>query len=223
MSETILLLEDDRSLLRAVRGVLELEGYTVLACATVAEARRAVWEQTPGLMVLDVLLPDGNGVEFCREYRAAYGGGTPVLFLTALGQQQDILAGYEAGGADYLVKPFDLQILLLKIQALLASRAAADSIVVGPLRLDGRLRAAYLDGEDLLLTPKEYAVLEYLARNRSGYVKARELYEAVWGMEAQGERTVRQHIGELRKKMGGRQGVDILSQWGEGYRLVRKG
>ncbi len=222
MQETVLLLEDDAAITRVNKGLLEMNGYRVLACASLKEARRTVWEETPDLMVLDVRLPDGSGRDFCREYREEYGSGTPVLFLTVMKESRDIVAGYKAGATDYLLKPFDVDMLLLKVRALLENRAAGDSIVIGALRLDCFARIAYLNEVDLLLTPKEYSVLEYLARSRSRFVKARELYEKVWGSQAWGERTVREHIREIRKKLGGGAPVTLLSRQGNGYRLIRE-
>ena len=220
--ETILLLEDDTVLMKANRGILEMNGYRVLACTEIQEAWAAAREETPDLMVLDVMLPDGKGTDFYREYRAEYGDGTPALFLTVMKESGNIAEGYGSGGVDYIVKPFPMENLLMKVDSLLKGyKAAGEKIHIGLLRLDCIANAAYLDGNDLLLTPKEYSVLEYLARNRNRYVTAKELYAKVWGMEAVGERTTREHIREIRKKLGDDASVDIESEWGNGYRLVR--
>ena len=220
--ETILLLEDDAALMKANRGILEMNGYRVLACAEIKEAWTAAREEMPDLMVLDVMLPDGKGTDFYREYRAEYGDGTPALFLTVMKESEDIAEGYVSGGVDYIVKPFPMERLLMKVDSLLKGyRAAGEKIYIGTLRLDCIANAAYLDEKDLLLTPKEYSVLEYLARNRNRYVTAKELYAKVWGMEAVGERTVKEHIRKIRKKLGNDAPVDIESEWGYGYRLGR--
>lgn len=222
MKETILLLEDDATIMRVNKGILEMNDYRVVACASLKEARKAVWEETPDLMVLDVRLPDGSGKDFCREYREEYGGGTPVLFLTVMKKSKDIVAGYVAGATDYLLKPFDVDMLLLKVRALLENKAASDGIVMGRLRLNCFAKIAYMNEINLLLTPKEYSVLEYLIRNRSRFIKVKELYEEVWGTQAQGARTVREHIREIRKKLGDSAGVSIVSHQGDGYRFIRE-
>lgn len=223
--ETVLMLEDDLPLLDFNTTSLESGGYRVLACPDVKSARKALGAESPDIMVLDVRLPDGNGFDFYKEYKEQYGGGTPVIFLTALDREDYIAQGYDIGGLDYIIKPFKADHLAKKIRSLLDShKAAGETIVFGSLRLDCVSNIASLDGKDLLLSPKEYLVLEYLARNRSRYVTATELYEKVWGMDVvAGERTARVHIREIRKKMKSGASVDIISEWGSGYRLVRTG
>lgn len=219
---TILLLEDDPALMKANRGVLEMNGYRVLACSEIKEAWAAAREETPGLMVLDVMLPDGKGTDFYREYRAEYGDGIPALFLTVMQESTDIAEGYGAGGVDYIVKPFPMEYLLMKVESLLKSyKAAGEKIHIGPLRLDCIVNAAYFDGKDLLLTPKEYAVLEYLARNRNRYVTAAELYKKAWGMDAVDTRPIKQHIRGIREKLGDNGPVVIDSEQGKGYRMKK--
>ena len=219
--ETILLLEDDPVLMKANRGILEMNGYRVLACSDIGEAWAAAREETPALMVLDVMLPDGKGTDFYREYRAGY-GSVPALFLTVMKESWDIAEGYGAGGVDYIIKPFPMEQLLMKVDSLLESyRAAGEKIHIGPLRLDCIANAAFLNGKDLLLTPKEYSVLEYLARNRNRYVTSKELYTKVWGMEAVDTRPVKQHIRTIRDKLGDNGPVAIDSEQGKGYRLKK--
>jgi DNA-binding response OmpR family regulator len=224
--ETILLLEDDIAIMRANKGILELNDYRVLACYNLNEARNAMREETPDLMVLDIMLPDGTGVDFCREYREGHGMAVPVLFLTALKDNADMITGYESGGTDYLVKPFGADMLLLKVRALLESgraktKAATEIITVGSLRLDCMASIASYNGTDLILKPKEFAVLKYLIHNRGDYVTSDELYEKVWGMEALDKRPVKQQIKRLRDKIVGSD-IAIDSEYGDGYRLVEK-
>jgi DNA-binding response OmpR family regulator len=223
--ETVLMLEDDLLLLESNAAGLEANGYRVLACPNVRAARKALADESPDVLVLDVQLPDGNGFEFYEEYKEKYGGGTPVIFLTVMERADYIARGYDIGGLDYIIKPYKVEHLAKKIRSLLGGfKAAAEAIVLGNLRLDSISGIAFWDGKDLLLTPKEYAVLEYLARNRNRYVTAKELYEKVWGMDAAaGERTARVHVRDIRKKLGRNAAVDIESKWGNGYRFIRNG
>lgn len=220
--EIILLLEDDPAIMKANRGILEMNGYRVIACADIKSACAAVREEKPDLMVLDVMLPDGSGTDFYREYRAEYGNGTPALFLTVMKKRQNIAEGYGAGAVDYIIKPYPMENLLMKVESLLKSyREAGEKIHIGPLTLDFIANIAYLDGKDLLLAPKEFLTLGYLARNRNRYVSAKELYEKAWGMAPVDTRPVKQHIRTLRDKLGDNGRVIIDSVQGKGYQLKK--
>ena len=114
---TILLVEDNPHIMKINAQLLSMQGYAVLKAATAEEARNRLKEKQADLIVLDVMLPDGGGLELCRELKTRY--PVPVLFLTALGASRDIVDGFRAGGDYYLVKPYDLEVLLSKIRALL--------------------------------------------------------------------------------------------------------
>jgi two-component system response regulator ResD len=216
--ETVLLLEDDMMLLKANADYLAMEGYRVLACENERHAWEALQKESPDIMVLDVKLPEGSGLDFCREYQEKYGKGTPALFLSALKKPVDIDAGYEAGGVDYIVKPFRIDRLAMKIRAMLEhTKAVGEAIILGKLRLDCVSNIAYLDGEDLRLMPKEYAVLEYLAHNRNTVIPAEIVYEKVWGHPMNGdENAVKITVSRLRKKLEG-SGYTVSSGRGDGY------
>ena len=219
---TVLLLEDDVIVMKANKGILELEDFRVLACYSLEEAWEVVRKTTPDLLVLDIMLPDGNGVDFCKEYRAKYGKNVPVLFLSVLSENEDIIKGYGAGGVDYLVKPFAAEMLLIKVRALLENKkAASEVIILGNLRLDDIACIATLDGADLLLKPKGFALLKYLMLNRGKFVSAEILYEKVWGMAAIETNQVKKQIHYLRTKLDGSAFV-IDFENSEGYRLTMK-
>lgn len=116
---SILVIEDNADIRKITRTALEMAGYRALVCSTLREAREALREKPPDLILLDVELPDGSGLDFCREYRAARESGPPVLFLSGRQEKPDVMAGYTAGGIDYIVKPYDMDILLMKVQAML--------------------------------------------------------------------------------------------------------
>lgn len=218
----ILIVEDNVQILEANRRLLELKGYAVRTAASLEEARRAVLETPPGLMVLDIMLPDGSGLDFCRENR--WLANTPILFLTALGEPADVVAGLRAGGDDYLSKPFSFEVFLARIEALLrrAQRNAQPTgQKLGPFGIDFIARRVYLGGRDVLLTPKEYELFRLLARNRAHYLPPEWLFANVWGSAPLGDvRTVYAHISKLRRKLEMPGEFDIVQKRGSGYRLV---
>jgi DNA-binding response OmpR family regulator len=216
--ETVLMLEDELPLLKSNAAGLEASGYRVLACPNVKAARRALAEEVPDMLVLDVQLPDGNGFEFYREYKEKYGGGTPVIFLTVMESEDYIARGYDIGGLDYIIKPYNVEHLAKKIHSLLGShKAAAETLVIGNLRLECISSIASLNGKNLFLAPKEYAVLEYLARNRNKTITAEAIYEKVWGYDlGKEDNAVRKTVSKLRKKLKGSEYTIDISR-GEGY------
>jgi DNA-binding response OmpR family regulator len=220
--ETVLIVEDDLNILRANTAALELEGYRVHTAVTLDEARSVSKAYPPDLILLDVLLPDGNGLDYCGELRGE--SGVRILFLSALGTKADVLAGLRAGGDDYIAKPYDMDELILRVKALLRRGRmlgrAEPPLTLGKLTLDRTSRRAFLSGRDILLKPKEFAVLSLLAESRGRTVPAKELYEKVWGMRLIGDmRTVKEHISRIRGKLGKESAVYIVSERGKGYRL----
>ncbi|MDL2253653.1 response regulator transcription factor [Ruminococcaceae bacterium OttesenSCG-928-I18] len=222
----ILLVEDNAKIQKANRRMLELNGYIVDTVPSLAGARASMEKSVPDLLVLDIMLPDGSGLAFCEEVRTQY--DMPILFLTALGEKDSIVKGLRAGGDDYLPKPYDYDELLARIEALLrrAERRggrASPGEDIGPLHLDHLAGRAYLNGRDVLLKPKEYALLHMLVQSAGQYLRAEDLYAAVWGSDVNGDaRTVYVHISGLRKKLCmQKDGVlNIEHTRGKGYRFV---
>ena len=218
----ILMIEDNPAILRTNRIELEQEGYRVLTAETLAEGRALLECEYPDLILLDILLPDGNGLAYCKEL---FGQNAPrILFLSALNTPEDVIAGLLAGGDDYMTKPYLVEELLARVQVLLrrpALRRNEPSILrAGPLELNTIAGRAYLAGEDLLLTRMEYTMLEYLANNMEKYSSAEELYRKLWDMDTGGDvRTVWEHVSRLRKKLA-EGAADIESVRGKGYRLL---
>lgn len=216
---TILLVEDNPHIMRINVRLLALRGYEVLQAATVAQAREQLRWHPVDLIVLDVLLPDGSGVELCREVKRRY--HIPVLFLTALGESRDVVEGLRAGGDDYLAKPYDLEVFLARIEARL--RARADSrryVCYGCLRLDTVSLAGSVNEQPIQLTQKEFAVLRLLAQNPERKVSQAELMREVWGTDAEKEnRALWTLISRLRKKLRSEESrLEIVSLQG-GYLL----
>ena len=198
----ILIVEDETDVLRANRLYLEQEGYEVIAAATVHDAQNAVWEQPPDLIVLDVMLPDGSGYDFCKEIRKIT--TAPIIFLTCMDSKENIIGGLELGADDYITKPFSLDILSARIAAQLRRGGLSrGAIVLPPLRIDLRVGKAQLYGEELGLSSKELQLLAFFAENTGREFTPEEIYRAVWDEElgASYSNTVRVHISNLRSKL----------------------
>jgi DNA-binding response OmpR family regulator len=219
---TILIVEDDRDILSANRAALELEGYDVLTADTLSRGRSVAEELSPDLIILDILLPDGNGLSYCEELRGK--SDIRILFLSALKTREDVLAGLRAGGDDYISKPYDMDELLLRVEALLRRGRLVGQgeppLGLGGLEMDFVSHRALLCGRDILLKPKEFALLAVLAREPGKTLSAAELYKKVWSMDMAGDaRTVKEHISRIRSKLGKECGFLIVSERGKGYRL----
>lgn len=223
----ILLVEDSEEILKYNREALENAGYGVEAARSMEGARKKLELHKPDLLVLDIMLPDGSGVDLCREIREA-ASSLPILFLSGLGESGQIVQGLRAGGDDYIVKPYKVEELLARIEASLrrlemmaGSRLAADGYC---LFLDAKTQRAYINEQDLMLKPKEYRLLDFLMRNRNRYTGAGELYEEIWGMESNEDvRTIFVHISNIRSKMrkaASRCPIVIEGFKNRGYRLA---
>ena len=205
----VLIVEDNEKLAHGLRSNLEFEGYTAVVAATAAAAIASVRESPPDLIILDLMLPDTDGYRVLRQLRES-GDATPVLVLTALGEEADKVRGFRFGADDYVTKPFGLMELLARVGALLrrsqssAKRdaASANGEAFGDVRLDRATHTVTRRGRPVALRPKEYELLLSLLQ-RNGQVATRlELLKEVWGYdEAVMSRTVDTHIAELRRKL----------------------
>lgn len=214
----ILLIEDDPDIASANKIMLELEGYSVIEARTLKKGKELVESASPDLVVMDIMLPDGNSLDYCRELRGK--SGVRILFLSALGTKEDIVEGLRAGGDDYLAKPYIMDELLLRIQSLMRrGNMNQNDINQDGLTFNSLSNQAFYDGKDLMLKPKEYAVLDLLYKNRDFYLSAEEIYSAVWNTEGGDDlSTVHNHIYSLRKKLAGTR-FSIELKRGRGYRL----
>jgi DNA-binding response OmpR family regulator len=224
----LLLVEDEEDLVETVRPRLVREGYAVDVATTVAEALEKLPLNAYDLLVLDLRLPDGDGLELCRRVRAgeldAPGGAElRILMLTARAALDDRVRGLDAGADDYLVKPFSLAELLARLRALLRRDAAGetDDLRVGDLVLDPTRHQAWRAGRPLRLTRKEFGVLEHLMRHPGQVVSAAELLRQVWDEHADRlTETVRVTVGTLRRKLNGDGEPSVIETVpGKGYRL----
>ena len=197
----ILLVEDDTALRTGLTELFTREGYTVMPAANAAEARQFL-SANINLIVLDVTLPDGNGVTLCQEWRNA-GVATPILFLTAKDEEFDIVRGLDAGGNDYVTKPFRMMELLSRIRALLRRNAPASVTTSGELEIDPAHMQVRRGGEIIPLTLTEYKVLNMLVSSRS-IVTREQLLDIFWddGAKFVDDNTLSVHISRLREKIG---------------------
>jgi DNA-binding response OmpR family regulator len=217
--KTILCVEDDLNILGNNRAVLIQAGYAVLTAENLAQARIHLSKQAPGAIVLDIMLPDGNGLEFLKELRAA-GSKIPVIMLTAWGESFNVAKGLRAGANDYLGKPFEYEVLLARVEVLFRNvEQIPETMERGPLKLDITAGQAFLDGVDMLLTQKEFSLLLLFAQNEECAMSAEYLYEKVWRQTiGDDNRTLKKHLSNLRKKLeDGNSGYKITATRGEGY------
>ena len=213
----ILLVEDDTALRGALEELLRREGYEVAKASNI----RCACEEMNGsidLVLLDVGLPDGDGVGLCKAWRNG-GIQTPILFLTAKDEELDVVRGLDAGGNDYVTKPFRMQELLSRIRALLRRNQPQETTVSrSGITLDKSRLQASRDGEDLLLTVTEYKILVKLICQRSIITRA-VLLEALWDADSRfvDDNTLSVHISRLREKVGA---AHIKTVRGVGYQWV---
>jgi DNA-binding response OmpR family regulator len=219
----ILLVEDDADLAKGLAFNLRHEGYEVLVAGTVKDGRRAAQRDGVDLVVLDLMLPDGDGLEILRALRGA-GSRVPVLCLTARGQETDKVMGLGSGADDYVTKPFGLAELFARIAALLrrAGPAAAETVRLGAAVVDlAGHRVARGDREEDL-TPVETDLLRYLLARRGQAVERDQILRDLWGVASKHDtRTLDNHVARLRRKLEDDPASPrvIVTVHGTGYRL----
>ena len=204
MSARILVVEDEPGIAEPLVAHLGREGFEATAVNTVADARARFEREPPALMVLDVMLPDGDGRDLCRELRST--SDVPIVLLTARGADADRIVGLELGADDYVVKPFSAGELVARIRAILrrAERAPARHVVeIADLRLDLDARIVTLRGSSIPLAAREFDLLALLMRNAGSVVRREEIMDEVWDPHWFGStKTLDVHIAWLRKKLG---------------------
>jgi DNA-binding response OmpR family regulator len=223
-TQTVLLVDDDEDLLIALRRVLATEGYEVRTAIDGESGLRAALDEEPGLVILDIGLPLRNGVDVARELRIR-GFRAPVLMLTARSAVSDRVSGLDAGADDYLPKPFENAELLARVKALLrraALSASAAPIRVRDITVDPLTRRVQRAGVDVELTQREYALLEYLLRNRGRIVTRQEVGDRVWKRPLDSDTNVVDvYIKYLREKLGDDKKEPLIrTVRGAGYEVV---
>jgi two-component system copper resistance phosphate regulon response regulator CusR len=219
----ILLVEDERSAARMLAKGLREHGHAVDVAADGAVAVQHAADVTYDVVLLDILLPIKNGVDVCRELRAS-GNAVPVLMLTARDAVDDRIRGLDAGADDYLTKPFHFEELLARVRAVTRRRAfpqLPDRLECGRLALNTRTQEAWVDGEAIELTAREYALLEYLCRKGGAVISRDEIAEHVWDNRYDPcSNVIDVYVQRLRRKIDREQPSFIRTRRGAGYQLI---
>jgi len=227
MSLKILIIEDEPDIRKNLEYNLSREGYSVLTAASIAEAEQLIYSNNLSLILLDLMLPDGSGLELCKKMKSDPDmQNLPIIILTAKDDEVDKVVGFEIGADDYVTKPFSVRELILRIKAVLKRGENKKDIVeidrqFGDLKIDIDSHEVYVDGELVNLTALEFKLLIQLV-DRRGRVQSREqLLADVWGYSAEvTTRTVDTHIKRLREKLG-TMGKYVQTIRGVGYKFSR--
>jgi DNA-binding response OmpR family regulator len=221
----VLIVDDDPAIAKLISHNLELAGYRVIKAGDGTEALRAIRQECPDLVLLDVLLPGMDGFRVCEEVREF--SDVPIIMTTVKGALEDIVRGLDIGADDYVVKPFDVKLLVARARAVLSrtrvvSKLQRPPLLLGRLRIDASNHKVSLAGREVLLTHTEYKILFLLARNVGRMVTKEYILTEVWGPEYSGDDHVLQvTVARLRKKMGDcqRNPRYIVTKTGVGYML----
>jgi DNA-binding response OmpR family regulator len=220
----ILVVDDDSALSDVIVGYLVRAGHQAEPLGDGRKALDRVAADAPDLIVLDLMLPEVDGLEVCRQIRASH-PNLPIVMLTALGEAEDRIAGLEVGADDYVTKPFSPRELVLRVESLLrrasANNAAPAVLTAGSITLDTSARRATRDGIELSLTVRELDLLSFLMTNPGRAFNRAELMQQVWGWTYGDQSTVTVHVRRLREKVekDPTNPTLIRTVWGIGYRL----
>ncbi len=222
MSAQILIVEDEEDIARLIARTLEKESFEPLIATSLSEAQKLISQKLPALIILDLMLPDGDGLELCKSLRFREEKGVPVIILTAKGEEVDRILGFEMGADDYIVKPFSPRELALRVKAILrrsqtpppSSLLRFEELEIFPEHM--KVRVA---GKPVKLTRTEFNLLLTLAQAQGKVLSRETLLDKVWGYTFEGyARTVDTHVRRLRKKLGSAARY-IETVWGIGYRF----
>lgn len=218
----ILVVEDETDLQEAIVEGLRMDGYAVDGCDDGAEAYELIYVENYDLVILDLNLPGMDGLEVLKKIRKEK-QDLKILILSARSSVSDVVKGLDSGANDYLAKPFDFEELEARIRCLLRRKFVQESISLqcGEIKMDLSARKANILGKELLLTKKEFALLEYFMMNQGRVISQEELIDHVWDAEADSfSGAVRVHMASLRKKLRAELGfAPIVTQIGAGYLL----
>src|SRR5438132_9520858 len=221
-TQTVLVVEDEGSIASFVSLYLKNAGYAVRTASTGTQALDQVASEMPALIVLDLMLPDIDGIEVCRRIRKS--SDVPILMLTARDEDVDKIIGLEVGADDYMTKPFNPRELVARVKSVLRRaaperrRPEAAELRHGDLVINAGKREVYVGDEEIRLAPKEFDLLWELRDHRGIVLTRDQLLERVWGYTFAGDtRTVDVHVRQLRRKLG--EASPIVTVWGVGYKV----
>lgn len=215
----IIVVEDNEEIGTVLMDFLESEGYDVYFSDNGEEALAVFEDEGAKLFVLDVMLPGIDGFEVCRRIREK--NNTPIIIVSARGDKEDKLNGLILGADDYLEKPYDIDILIAKINGIMNRRYGGRMIIDGNLKLDRESRRLWVDGKECDINVKEFEILSYMMENRGKVLNKNDLFEKIWGGDSESElQTLTVHIKWLRDKIekNPKQPTKITTVWGIGYR-----
>jgi len=219
----VLVVEDEPPVRRFLRAALQSHGYRLVEASTILEAEQLAPGHNPDLFLLDLGLPDGDGIDLARRLREWT--RAPIIVLSARGQEEDKVRALDAGADDYLTKPFGVNELLARMRVALRHASAAPGaepvFEAGPLRVDLARREVTVGGQEARLTPTEFRLLALLARHAGKVLTHRQILKEVWGPAATEVHYVRVHMAELRKKLEAEPARPrlLVTEPGVGYRL----
>ncbi|HEY7048135.1 MAG TPA: response regulator transcription factor [Jatrophihabitantaceae bacterium] len=220
----VLVVDDDLTVAGVVMGYLDRAGHQAVHVADGQKALDAIAAEPPDLVVLDLMLPEVDGLEVCRRVRAQH-PHLPIIMLTALGEADERIAGLEVGADDYVTKPFSPRELILRIESVLRRASAAPEpsgvLAAGAITVDTAARVATRNGAELSLTTREFDLLAYLMAHPGRAFSRTELMQHVWGWTFGDQSTVTVHVRRLREKVEDdpTEPSLIKTVWGIGYRL----
>jgi DNA-binding response OmpR family regulator len=230
---TIVIVEDHCATRRFLADNLAADGYEPIEARTAIEGLRAIAERSPDLAIIDIGLPDRDGLELLREIRNSHrrdgslDSALPVLILTGRGNELDRIRGFDRGCDDYVAKPFSYGELRGRLGALLrrsGARPRHGRLRVGTLELDPLAQQVWIEGQPVHLAKKEFLLLRTLAAEPTRVFTREELLRDVWGFQSRGRtRTLDSHASRLRQKLGVGRQYYVVNVWGVGYRLVDPG
>ncbi len=224
MAQSILLIDDDADILKVLKANLEFHGFSVKCAESWTEGRRILEETAPDLLLLDVMLPDGDGFDICRVIRKDF-PALPIIMLTAKDKISEKVMGLDCGADDYVVKPFETLELIARIRACLRRIRTADTGVSlpGGLSIDYRRRIVKIDGREITLTPKEYDLLCFMVAHKGEVVSREDIRKLLWKEQKiySWSRVIDVHIQHLRQKIEGNPSDPqfIMTVPGVGYRF----
>lgn len=220
MAYRILLVEDNPHIMEINTEVLRMENYEVVGAPDGKTCLSVLQSQKVDLAILDIMLPDADGLDLCRKIKQEY--DIPIIFLSALGENRQIIDGLRAGGDDYLPKPYDLGVLVARVEARLRDTKRRKQFVCrNGLKLDTLSMTGHYREKDLLLTQKEFLLLRFLSENVNGCVDPDELYLKIWGVPAADDRSaLHATVSRVNKKLDGADAsIRVNHIRGEGYVL----
>lgn len=233
--KTVLIIDDDLEVQQLIKTYLEREGFGVYCTPLSHEGLEIIKEKKIDLIILDIFLPDGNGLEVCKIIRST--SKIPITLISAKGDESDKVLGLGLGADDFITKPFSINELVARVKAQIRRTEFIedftkengnrnDSIVAGPLVINMESRSVFCREEKVLLTAKEFDLLAFMAKNKDRVFSKDFLYESIWGYESSGDsRTVTVHIRKIREKIEKKpkEPQIIVNVWGIGYKFTVSG